>query len=103
MTRQGVVNAASLIAVTLAFFTFLAPFGAQHAVALTASASAVALLTAGLLQCARVFLLADSTEATHGVGAARSSSRDLVVLPQRDPDAAGKPRPRAPGSNPSTV
>jgi len=89
--------------VSLAFLTILAPFGAQHAVALTASASALALLTAGLLQCAKVFLLADSTEAAHGVGAARSSFRDLITLPQRDPDAAGKPRPRAPGSNPSTV
>jgi hypothetical protein len=81
----------------------LAPFGDQHAVAVTASAAAVALLIAGLLQGAKVIPLVDSARTAHGSATARSSSRDVVVLPQRDPDAAGKPRPRAPGSHPSTV
>jgi hypothetical protein len=72
-------------------------------VALTASVSALALLTTRLLQRAEMVLLVDSAEATHGAAAAGSCFRVVTVLPQRDPDAAGRPRPRAPGSNPSTV
>ena len=89
---------------SLAFLALLlAPAGGQHAVALTASAAALALLIARLLRSAGVVRLADAAEAARGITAVRSSSCDVVVLPQRDPDAAGKPRPRAPGSHPSTV
>lgn len=98
------MNAAGFVAASLISLAFLAPLGDQHAVALAASASALALLIAGLLRCAgKAVPLAGCAGTAHGSAVARSSSRDVVVLPQRDPDAAGKPRPRAPGSNPSTV
>jgi len=103
VTRRGVGNAAGFIAVALLLLAFLAPLSGQNAVALTASASALALLTAGFLRYAKVIVLADSAEAAHADAPAHSSSHYVIVLPQRDPDAAGKPRPRAPGSNPSTV
>lgn len=83
--------------------TFLAASGDQHVTALAASASALALLTAALLQYARAVPLADSADVAHAAAAARSSILDVAFLPQRDPSAAGKPRPRAPGANPVTV
>ncbi|HEY3868113.1 MAG TPA: DUF6412 domain-containing protein [Actinocrinis sp.] len=106
MTRRAAANAAGYPAAALtflAFFAFLAPVGGQHALALTASAAALTLVITGLLRCARVVLAADPAAAARGSVAVRSSSCDAVVLPQRDPDAAGKPRPRAPGSHPSAV
>lgn len=86
---------------TLAMLLALA--GGQHTAVLVASASALALLTAALWRGAAAVLLAGTTQAAHIAAAARSSLRDTAFLPQRDPDAAGKPRPRAPGANPATV
>jgi hypothetical protein len=101
VTRAG-VNAAGLIAACL---LLLAPFDGQHATALAASASALALLTAAVALYAQVVPLAGPTGviARGKIAAARSSSLDSAFLPQRDPDAAGKPRPRAPGANPPAV
>ena len=98
MTRAA-AGAASLLAATL---LLLAPFGSQHSTALAASAAALALLTAAALYAGLVLLIgpADSTRATF---AAWSSTHRPAFLQQRDPDAAGKPRPRAPGTNPRTV
>jgi hypothetical protein len=77
---------------------------APHAVLLSALASAPALLLiATCAQRARMLLPALCADGADGVAAFRSSSPDVAVVPQRDPDAAGKPRPRAPGSYPSTV
>jgi hypothetical protein len=81
---------------------FLAPSGSQYMPALAASAAALALLTAAA-HCARLVLLVGPAEATQATVAAWSSARDAAFQPQRDPDAAGKPRPRAPGTNPQTV
>lgn len=103
MTSRGVLNAAGYLAAALTLLACLAPVGGPHAVALTASAGALALVITRLLLCAKVVLVADPAEAARGATAVRSSSCDAVVLPQRDPDAAGKPRPRAPGSLPSAV
>jgi hypothetical protein len=83
----------------------LAPSGGGQyaATAVAASASALALLAAVAL-CAYVLLVVGPTEAGRGAVVARSSTRAAAFLPQRDPDAAGKPRPRAPGSdNPPAV
>ncbi len=103
VARRGALIAAGYLAALLTLLAFLAPVGGQHSVVLAASASALTLLIAGLLRCARTMILAESTEAARAVFAVRSSSCELVVLPQRDPDAAGRQRPRAPGSHPSAV
>jgi hypothetical protein len=100
MTVRG-LNAVGFIAVL--FSTLLAASGGQHATALAASASALALVTAALIRRTRLVPLAESAEVAHAAAAARSSILDVAFLPQRDPAAAGKPRPRAPGANPATV
>lgn len=98
MTR-ATAGTASLLAATL---LLLVPFGSQHSTALAASAAAVALLTAAV-HCAAVLLLIGPAETTRSTYAAWSSTHKPAFLPQRDPDAAGKPRPRAPGVTPRTV
>ena len=81
----------------------LAPFLAgESASALVASASALAVLAAARY-CCKVILLVGSADATGQACAIRSLARAVRILPQCDPDAAGKPRPRAPGLTPSTV
>ena len=82
--------------------TLLALVGGQNTAVLIASATALALLAAALRRSAFAVLMAGTTVAAQAA-AARSSLRDTAFLPQRDPDAAGKPHPRAPGSNPVTV
>lgn len=99
MTRRG-GTAAGLLAV---FATLMVLFGGQNTAVLVASATALALLAAALRVSAFAVLLAGMTVAAQTAAAARSSLRDTAFLSQRDPDAAGKPRPRAPGSNPATV
>lgn len=93
--------AASYLAVSLMLLAVPGPVGGQHGIALAASASALALLVARLLRCARALVLTDSTAAARAITAVRSSARELVVPAQRDPDAAGKEHARAPGSHPS--
>lgn len=99
MTNRG-ATAASLLA---AFVTLLALVGGQNTAVLVASATALALLAAALRRSAFSVLMAGTVVAAQTAAAARSSLRDTAFLPQRDPDAAGKPHPRAPGSNPVTV
>ena len=98
MTR-GAAYAAGILA---AFMLLLAPMGSQHTPALAASAAALVLLIA-TVHYARVVLLVGPAGAARATVAVRSSARDAAIQPQRDPDAAGKPRPRAPGANPQTV
>ena len=86
-------TAATLIA---ALATLLALTGGHHPAAL-ATASALTLLTAALWRATAAALLSGATHLAHVAAATRSSLRDTAFLPQRDPDAAGKPRPRAPG------
>jgi hypothetical protein len=90
------VAAASLLAV---FATLLALVGSQNTAVLVASATALALLAAALRRGAFAVLMAGTTVAAQSAAAARSSLRDTAFLPQRDPDAAGRPHPRAPGSS----
>ncbi|MFF2654049.1 DUF6412 domain-containing protein [Streptomyces sp. NPDC058045] len=64
------------------------------AVALTATAVAATLLAA----CALLAAGRAPAVPTHRVRTAlRDRARRTAFLPQRDPDAAGRPRPRAPG------
>jgi hypothetical protein len=81
----------------------VAVLGGQHAAVLVASASALAVLSAALWFCVFAVLVAGTVQAAHAAAAARSSLRDTAYLPQRDPDAAGKPHPRAPGAHSATV
>ena len=103
--RRVLVSATSLtVALLLALLALQALLYAPHAVLLSASASALALLlVAACARSAGMLLPTLYAHSVDGVAASRSSSRDAAVAPQRDPDAAGKPRPRAPGSHPSTV
>jgi len=75
--------------------TLLTQTGLISAVALAATTAAVA---AALLTCA---VLAARGRVPAPPGRIRTAIRDrerrTVFLPQRDPDAAGRPRPRAPG------
>src|ERR1051326_4029227 len=98
MALRG-ASTASLLA---AFVTLVALSGGQHTAVLVASASALALLSSALRCCAVAVLIAGTAQVAHAAAAARSSLRDTAFLPLRDPDAAGKPRPRAPGANPAT-
>lgn len=97
MTLRG-ATVASLFA---ALAMLLAVSAGQHTAVLIATASAVA-LAAVLQRCTVSVLIAGTAQVAHAAAAARSSLRDTAFLPQRDPDAAGKPHPRAPGSNPVT-
>jgi len=75
--------------------TLLTQTGLISAVALAATTAAVA---AALLTCA---VLAARGRVPAPPGRIRTAIRDrerrTAFLPQRDPDAAGRPRPRAPG------
>jgi hypothetical protein len=99
VTHRG-ATAASLLA---AFVTLLALCGGQNTAVLVAAASALALLAAAPRSSAVSVLVVGTAMAAQTAAAARSSLRDTAYLPQRDPDAAGKPHPRSPGSNPVTV
>jgi Family of unknown function (DUF6412) len=104
--RRVLVGGTTSLAVVLllALLALQTLLYAPHAVLLSASASMLAvLLIAACARRAGTLLLALCADGVDGVAASHSSSHDVVVAPQRDPDAAGKPRPRAPGSHPSTV
>lgn len=93
-----------VVALLLALLAIQALLYAPHAVLLSASVSALALLLiATCAQHAGTLLPALCAGGADAVAAFRAGSPDVAVVPQRDPDAAGKPRPRAPGSHPSTV
>ncbi|QLH22075.1 DUF6412 domain-containing protein [Streptomyces sp. Rer75] len=74
--------------------TLLTQTGLISAVALAATAA----VAAALLTCA---VLAARARVPAPPGRIRTAIRDrerrTAFLPQRDPDAAGRPRPRAPG------
>lgn len=97
---RAAVNTAGVLATLL---LLLVPLTGQyqHASTLAAFTAALALVTAAML-CARVALLAHPAEATHAGVAAWMFARDAAFQTQHGPNAAGKPRPRAPGANPRT-
>jgi hypothetical protein len=79
-------------------------FAAAHSpTALAASAAGLGLLAAALAFCAHTVLRAGATRIAHFAATARELHRETAFLPQRDPDARGRTRPRAPSRNPATV
>lgn len=75
----------------------LATFAAASAA--VASVAAASLLCALLTGAAATLVLAPGRIRT----AIRDRERRTAFLPQRDPDASGRPRPRAPGRPPRTA
>ncbi|MEO3839951.1 DUF6412 domain-containing protein [Streptomyces sp. B22F1] len=68
--------------------------------AAASAASAALTLLAGLALCAAAAAPASAA----GIRTAlRERARRTAFLPQRDPDAAGRPRPRAPGRRTATA
>jgi hypothetical protein len=100
MTRAA-ANAAGILATLL---LFLAPLSGQyqHASALAASSAVVAVLTAAAY-CARLVPLVSPAAATQASVAAWAFTCEAALQTQHGPDAAGNPRPRAPGANHRTV
>ncbi|HEY2442057.1 MAG TPA: DUF6412 domain-containing protein [Streptosporangiaceae bacterium] len=82
----------------------LAPFGLSAlAVTALAGAALVGTLTVCLASGARlVAITAAVPQLSHAV-ALRDKSWGAAYLPQRDPDAAGRPRPRAPSAAPAAA
>ena len=82
----------------------LTPSGVSG-VAVTALALSVlsCALTACVLTAAWLGRIAAAAPLTSRVAALREKSRRAAFLPQRDPDAAGRPRPRAPSSVPAAA
>jgi hypothetical protein len=83
--------------VTALLFLFLLPFVLVEAGGLPAS---VALAATGTALAVCALLTARSAPAvppTRVRTAIRDRARRTAFLPQRDPDASGRPRPRAPG------
>jgi hypothetical protein len=82
----------------------LTPSGVSG-VAVTAFALSVltCALTACVLTAAWLGRIAAAAPLTSRVAALREKSWRAAFLPQRDPDAAGRPRPRAPSSAPAAA
>ena len=68
-----------------------------------ASALAASLLIGAFHHGRRAVVLAGAMKAATCAVSVREVTRRTAFLPQRDPDADGKPRPRAPGTNPAIV
>jgi Family of unknown function (DUF6412) len=60
-------------------------------------------LTACVLTAARLGRIAAAAPVTSRVAALRAKSWRTAFLPQQDPDAAGRPRPRAPSRVPAAA
>ncbi len=82
----------------------LAP-SSLSAVAVTVLAGAVlaGALAAGLASGARIGRLSAAVPLIRRAAALREKSWCAGFLPQRDPDAAGRPRPRAPSAAPAAA
>ncbi|MEU2610336.1 DUF6412 domain-containing protein [Micromonospora sp. NPDC007271] len=75
---------------------------ADHPAALLAGAAVAATLLLAVLLAARVRVLPDRPGGRQAT-ALRARARHRRVPRQVDPDAAGRPRPRAPGLRPSAA
>jgi hypothetical protein len=80
-------------------------FTPSSGVAVTALALCVltCALTACVLTAARLGRIAAAAPVTSRVAALRAKSWRTAFLPQQDPDAAGRPRPRAPSRVPAAA
>jgi uncharacterized membrane protein len=88
--------------------------GAEHLLLAPSSLSAVAVtvlagavLAGALVAClasgAKLGRLSAAVPLTRRAAALREKSWCAAFLPQRDPDAAGRPRPRAPSAGPAAA
>jgi hypothetical protein len=103
MERETATHRAALPLWIAALAVVLA-FAASHSpTTLAASAAALGLLAAAFAYCANTVVLAGATRVAHRAATTRELHRETAFLPQRDPDAAGRPHPRAPGRKPATV
>lgn len=73
------------------------------AVALLAGAVLAGALAACLASAARLGRLSAAAPLIRRAAALREKSWRAAFLPQRDPDAAGRPRPRAPSAAPAAA
>ena len=87
----------------LGVFTVLATLGGLSTTAAVASALTVGLLAAVFSHARAAVAHAGSVKAATWAASLRELALHTAFLPQRDPDAAGRARPRAPGANPATV
>jgi hypothetical protein len=92
----------SRLTFVLGFFAMLATLTGQSPTAVVASALTIGLLAAAFLHARAAVAQAGSAKAATWAASVRELARHTAFLPQRDPDAAGKPRPRAPGADPAT-
>jgi hypothetical protein len=82
----------------------LAPSGlSATAVTVLAGAILVSALAVGLASGARLGRSSAATPLVRRAAALRRKSWCAAFLPQRDPDAAGRPRPRAPSAVPAAA
>ncbi|MEU2061730.1 DUF6412 domain-containing protein [Streptomyces sp. NPDC013455] len=90
-----------LVPLLLVQAALLGSGGLGTAVALAATATAAAMLAACALLAARSVPLVPPTRVRTAI---RDRARRTAFLPQRDPDAPGRRRPRAPGqAGPATA
>ncbi|WP_055485295.1 DUF6412 domain-containing protein [Streptomyces sp. WMMB 322] len=81
---------------------FLAGSGLTTALTAAATSAAVALVC-DALACGAVGAAVPQVVRARVRTAIRDRELRTAFLPQRDPDAAGRPRPRAPGRRPATA
>lgn len=79
-------------------FTFLLTLAVNHSdLGSVAASLAVAAAAAVLVGCGPAVWLSAVTRLAASLPAVADRSHRTVFVPQCDPDAAGRPRPRAPG------
>jgi Family of unknown function (DUF6412) len=83
--------------------TLLAPSSLPAAVTVLAGAVLAAALAAYLADAARMGHPPAAMPLIRRAAALRAKSWHAAFLPQRDPDAAGRPRPRAPSAAPAAA
>lgn len=81
----------------------LAPSGLTAVVSILAGAVLAGALAAWLASDARLGRLTTAVPLLRRAAALREKSWRAAFLPQRDPDAAGRPRPRAPSAAPAAA
>ncbi|WP_445402936.1 DUF6412 domain-containing protein [Streptomyces sp. LE64] len=101
LTSGGALRLAFVLALVPLLVPSLADTGGLFAaVTLAATAATLTACAVGLLLAAR---RVPAVPRTRIRTALRDRERRTAFLPQRDPDAAGRPRPRAPGRAPVTA
>ncbi|MGC4893193.1 DUF6412 domain-containing protein [Micromonospora sp. DT31] len=93
---------AQALAVVTGMWVYTLTLAADRPVGLLAGAAVATALLLAMLLALRVRAL-PTPPGTRYAAALRARSRRRGVPRQTDPDAAGRPRPRAPGTHPSAA